>query len=183
MFNFKNFYKGIVGTIILALLIVFSNLIYFSINFYFLTYFFPLFIVTFLLVPYINKESVLLGGIIGLIIIYSIILRLELAIVIPASIIISLFLSFYSQLFIKEPENKKHILNNLFSMILNLIPVSYLLSVLNTLSNHSFLPSFLSMLFTNIIVVPIIVNLITYYYGVKINSFTVIFRELPSRAH
>jgi hypothetical protein len=183
MFNSKNFYKGTIGTIFFALLIVFSTLIYFDINFYFLTVFFPLFIITFLITPYINKESVLLGGIIGITVSYSIILRLELAIVIPASIITSLFLSFYSQLFIKEPENKKHIINNLFSIVLNLIPVCYLLSILNSLSNHPFISSFLSLLFTNIVVVSIIVNLITYYYGVKINSYTVIFRELPSRTH
>jgi hypothetical protein len=177
MFNYKNFHKGIFGIIALAFLIIVSTLVSFNVNFFFLSVIYPLFIITFLIVPYINQEATLLGSLIGLVISYSIILRLDFSIIIIASVIISLLLSLYSKLFIREPENKKHIVINIIYTLLILTPVSYLLSILNSLNNNPFFSSFLSLIFINVVITPVIISLITYFYGVKINSLTIIFRD------
>jgi len=177
IFNiFKNFKHGILGTVCLTLILPLSFFLNFKIDLNFVNEILPLFFFNFLIIPYLNKESVIVGSFAGFIL-FSIISKLNLILGIIFGIIFSIIFLIYHFVFIKEPEKIVHTVTNLLSSFLIIVFSTLLLSIINAyLTNMYFLPLFQGYFVSGIISL-IIVIVLSHFYGIKINSKLYILRK------
>lgn len=176
-FNLK---EGILGSIIFALIFPLGILLIFKLPFN--TGIFdaiaPFFFLIFLIAGYINKESIIVGGILGNAIL-SYILKLNLSIsILLSAVFIVLFFS-YNKLFYKEPEKSSAIfLNTIY-----LISFSSLIGFISSLavSINGFYPVNLALeayLIFGLISTLVINSYISIIYGVKFHAMTSKLRKI-----
>jgi len=167
--------KGLAGTFSLIILILLANYLIINLPFQnnFINAISPLFFLIFLLSPYLNKQSNIIGGFFGYLIYSMIIIKIPIMLSILFSIAVALILLFHNSLFKEEPEAKKHIILNVFVCLLSSASYAWLLSITNSINLYiSFTIAFQAYFYFGLISTIVIVPVFTYLYGVKLNSST-----------
>ncbi len=176
---FSNFKEGFFGTLILTFLFPFSNIFLLNLpsQLGIIDRIVPLYFLTFLLTPYLRKQSVLAGGFLGSII-YAILIKMPIILAVTLGIIFAITLLIYNQVFHKEPENKMHIFLNAFSLFLVSTFIAWLFSLTNSVFySSSFIQYFNAYFYFGVTSSLVLVGLLTSLYGIKINAMTVRLRK------
>ncbi len=176
---FINLKKGVFGTLLMLIIIPLSLLPFFNTGVRFGSFSFidPIFFLPFLITPYLNKHSVIIGSFLGSLS-YSLLINSNILLGLFFSIIFTASFFLYSIFFKSEPEKIQHYISNSIILVIVLTQISWLVSFIKAalgLGNfYSFLEGYY---FFGGLISFILINYITIAYGVKLNSILYFLRK------